>query len=166
VRLLGSDSLLLGAFAVLAIGSVGLKAAVGVPLDGLADARPGQLEDQLADQLRSQGFSTFVHPYMMRSPAVFAERGDCRLSVRDARGGAEYVAVFASDARAIGPVRYFYGGRSYREPPALAFRVGRLETELQTRFGFRTMAHVPVAVATSAGCAGNDFGLSDARLSL
>jgi hypothetical protein len=166
VRPSGSDSLLIGAFIVLAMSSVGLKGAIGPVNDGMADPRPGQIEDQLVIRLRQQGFSTVVRPFTKRSPAILAHRQDCRLSVRDARGGAGFMTIFASDAAPIGPVRYLYGGRSYASVPVMPLRLGRLETELYARVGWQAHARVPLALATSAGCGAKDFGLADLRVTI
>jgi hypothetical protein len=165
VRLRGSDRLLLCGFAALAVGSVGLKAAAGPPRDGFTDSRPGELEDELQARLRSQAFATAVRQPPMRSAIILAQRGRCRLSVRDARGGESFKTVYASDARTIGPVRYLYEGQAYPEMPGVAVRWGRLRAELKSRTGLDTSAPVPVALATSSGCGSNDFGLDDVRLS-
>jgi hypothetical protein len=163
VRPTAGDSLLLGALVVLAVSSIGLKGAIGPANDGMADPRPGQVEAQLVSRLRSQGFSTDLRPFPKRSPAVFANRGGCRLNVRDARGGAAFMTVFAKDSAAIGPVRYLYGGRSYASVPTLPMRIGRFETELRTRIGLKASAPVPIALATSPECGANEFGLTDLR---
>jgi hypothetical protein len=164
VRPSGSDSLLLGFLFVLAASSVGLKAAAGPLRDGSIDSRPLLLEDQLIDSLRAQGFSARLRPLRIQSSIVYATRGDCRLSVRDARGGAAAAAVFARDAKDIGQVRYLYRGQSYEAPPALKVRLGRLEYELLSRMGVRQHLAVPLALASSAGCNGRDFGLEDMRV--
>jgi len=165
VRLHGSDRLLLCGFAALAVGSVGLKAAAGPPRDGFTDSRPGQIEDELQDRLRSQSFVTTVRRVPTRTALILAQKGECRLSVRDARGGISFATVFARDARGIGPVRYLYEGRAHPEMPGLAVRWGRFRAELKARLGLGRSAPVPVALATSPGCGRNDFGLDEVRLS-
>jgi len=164
VRPVGSDKLLLGGFVALAIGSIALKAVAGPPHDGLTDSRPGQLEDQLQAKLRSQAFVTELHRVRMRTPIVFARRGSCKLSVRDARGGESFVDIFAQDARSFGPVRYLYDGRSYPAMPGIAIRLGRFAAEVQGRLGFGSSAPVPVALASSPACGSSDFGLDDVRI--
>jgi hypothetical protein len=165
VRLRGSDRLLLCGFAALAAGSVGLKAAAGPPRDGFTDSRPGQIEDDLRGRLRSQSFVTSIRRIPMRSVIILAQKGECRLSVRDARGGESFATVFARDARNIGPVRYLYEGRAHSEMPGLAVRWGRFRAELKNRLGLSANAPVPVALATSPACGHNDFGLDEVRLS-
>ena len=160
----GSSSVLLGVFVALAIGSVGLKAAAGPPPDGTIDVRPGLLEDDLAGRLRSQGFSTSAVPKHNRSHMILARRGECVLSVRDARGGAAFDAIFSTDSKAIGPVRYLYRGQVFETAPTLAFRIGRLETEIFSRLGFKRSVSVPLALATTPGCGSSNFGLESVRI--
>jgi hypothetical protein len=164
VRLIGSDKLLLGGFVVLAIGSIGLKAVAGPPRDGLTDSRPGQLEDQLQSKLKSQGFVAELRPMRMRAPVVYARKGQCELTVRDARGGESFAEIFVQDARSIGPVRYLYGGSSYSAMPGIGVRLGRFGAEVQSRLGFASSAPVPVVLATSPACGLSDFGLDDVRI--
>jgi hypothetical protein len=165
VRLAGSDRILLGAFAALAVGSIALKATAGPPNDGWSDQRRSEIAAQLRGTLVAQGFSTSVLPLKIESPIVFAERGACRLSVRDARGGKAMMSQFARDAATIGAVRYLYKAHSYDAPPGLTIRLGRLETEILDRIGLQKRAHIPVAVAMSRACeAGGDYGLSDVSL--
>jgi hypothetical protein len=165
VRSRGSDRLLLCGFAALAVGSVGLKAAAGPPRDGFTDSRPGQIEDELQDRLRSQSFVTTVRRVPTRTALILAQKGECRLSVRDARGGESFATVFVRDARNIGPVRYLYEGQAHSEMPGLAVRWGRFRAELKNRLGLSASAPVPVALATSPACGRNDFGLDEVRLS-
>src|SRR5690348_15237773 len=155
----GSNRLLLGAFAALAIGSLGLKAAAGPPQDGFADPRPLATEQQLIGKLRAQGFSTSLTPRRYQSSVVYAERGGCRLSVRRARGDDAENAVYSREAASIGPVRYLYDGVRYASAPTLKIRIGRLQTELLDRVGLAPNIHVPIALATSRGCGAGDFGL-------
>ena len=164
MRSVGSSSAVLGLFVALAIGSVGLKAAVGPPPDGTVDIRPGILEDELVDRLRSQGFSTSSLPKPNRSPIVLARRGVCVLSIRDARGGAAFHPIFTTDSRTIGPVRYLYRGQAFETVPTLAFRIGRLETEIFSRLGFNRSAPVPLALATTPGCGSSNFGLESVSI--
>lgn len=162
MRLIASNSVLLAALAVLAVGSVGLKAAAGPRNDGV-EAGLGHVERQLSGALAAQGFSTEVRTFRYRTPLVLGRRGDCRLSVRDARGGAAFLAIFASDAASVGAVRYLYKDASYSAPPAVRLRIARLATEVQTRFGFHPDVGVPLALATSPACRGSNFGLDDFR---
>jgi hypothetical protein len=164
VRLHASDKLLLGAFLALALGSVGLKAAAGASPDGLTDVRSGQLENQLQAVLRSQNFSTAIQRKPLRTPIVLARRGECRISVRDARGGESFSDVFASDTRSVGKVRYLYAGRTFTSVPGVAVRLGRVGAELRNRFGLSSDAPVPVALATSPECGRNNFRLDEIRI--
>jgi hypothetical protein len=159
-----SNNFLLGALFILAMSSVGLKAAAGAPDSGGGDGRSGQLENQIIGDLRAQGFSTALSPRVIQSSIVYAERGDCRLSVRNASQGASTVAIFAREAQSIGPVRYLYNGNAYDAPPAFAMRVDQFENELLHRVNLHRNIAVPVAVATSPGCRGNNFGLEDVRI--
>lgn len=159
-----SDRLVLAAFGLLAISSLGLKAAAGPPRDGLMDIAAGRFEVIASATLRSQHFSTVEHTFAHRSAMIVAVRGTCRLGVRDARAGVAAVTAFARDATAIGTVRYLYRGRSYDQPPAFAMRIGRIETEVQSRLGLSAQAPMPVALAASPSCGTGDFGLADVNI--
>lgn len=161
---LGNDKLLMAAFIALALSSVAIKAAAGIPPDGWVDARAGMAEQQLVRRLESQGFVTTVRPMRILTPIVYGQRGGCRLSVRDARGGEAMSTIFQTEASSIGPVRYLYKDSSYASPPGLTVRLGRLEAELFNRLRLHGTVHVPVALATSSECKGGDFGLDDIRI--
>jgi hypothetical protein len=165
MRLGASDSVLLAGFVALAVGSIGLKAWAGPPRDGAGDVRRDEIAAELVRTLSDQGFATSVLPLHIQSSIVFAQRGGCRLSARDARGGKATMTQYAHDAAAIGPVRYWYKGLSYDSPPSLRIRVGRLESELLDRAGMADRLHVPIALATSSACGSADFGLGDISLS-
>ena len=157
-------SLLLALLFALAVSSVGLKAAVGPINDGKTDLRPRQLETQLERTLRAQGFSVSERPRPMQSTILFAKRGDCLLSVRDARGGTAVETVFARNAASIGPVRYLYRGTASASVPSFRIRLGRFEAETLHRLGVDRPVPVPVALATSAACESETFGLEDFRI--
>lgn len=159
MRPTASNKLVLGALALLTVGSVGLKSAVGAPADAPAASAPGQYELRLARTLQSQGFATIAHTYPDRSPAVLAVRGSCRISVRDAGEGSSAMAIFAADAVAIGPVRYLYQGKITSAAPALAMRIGRFTAEVRTRLGLESSVPISLALATSPGCGTGTFGL-------
>jgi hypothetical protein len=162
---LASNRILLAVFAALAAASVGLKAAAGPPPDGAYDVRPRQVEAKLEATLRAQGFSTDAESRPNRSEMIFGRRGECLLAARDARGGANFEGVFAADVRRIGELRYLYRGKSYGEPPSLAFRIGRLENELLNRLGVGHAMDVPIALAGTGGCGSGNFGLDAIRIS-
>jgi hypothetical protein len=164
MRSLASVRLLLPLLLVLTVSSVGLKAAAGPVNDGKTDSRPGLLESQLSEMLRAQGFATKLHPLRLQSSIVYAIRGDCRLSVRDARAGTAVETVFARDAASIGPVRYLYRDDSSATAPAFRMRLGRLEAEMLRRIGIERPIPVPVALATSPACGNATFGLQDVRV--
>jgi hypothetical protein len=161
---LGNDKLLIASFFALAMSSVAIKAVAGIPPDGWVDPRAGMAEQQLVQRLQSQGFETTVRPMRILTPIVYAERGGCRLSVRDARGGEAMSTIFQTEAHSIGPVRYLYKGSRYSSPPGLRVRVGRLEAELLNRLRLHGAVHIPIALATSNECAGSDFHLDDVRI--
>lgn len=164
MRAPGSDKLLLAFFVALALSSVGLKAYAGPPRDdGLGSFR-GQIEAQLASSLRAQGFATRTRHLRIQSSIVYATRGSCRLSVRDARLGESNRTAYTQDAVGIGPVRYLYRGRVYGSPPTFAMRLGRLQSELRYRAGLNAALHIPVALAASPGCGRGNFGLGDVRV--
>jgi hypothetical protein len=146
------------------MASVGLKAAAGPPDDEFNAGRPGQAEDRLNAILRSQNFSAAIRPPRAQSAIIFAKRGECRLSVRDARGAESFKTVFAQDAATIGTVRYLYRGKAYDTLPGVRMRLGALETELQRLLGLSAAAPIPIALATSADCDRSDFGLGDVRI--
>ncbi|MFN2472653.1 MAG: hypothetical protein ABR588_01850 [Sphingomicrobium sp.] len=148
----------------LALVSVGVKGLVGPPRDGTGASRAGQVERQLTETLREQGFVVSLRPLQMQSSIVFGVRGECRLSVRDAGDGGAIVAIFAADAHAIGPVRYLYGSRRYGAPPTFAMRLARLESEAADRLGLAHRVPVPIALATSPQCPDKDFALDDIRV--
>jgi len=162
VRLNVSNSLLLAALFGLALISVGLKAAAGPPDDGRG-AAPATVDAQLAAVLQAQGFSTVLSPRRFQSSVTYGKLGNCRLSVRDARDEVEVAAVFARDAKNIGPVRYLYRGQISATPPTAAAWLDRFGNKVFDRLGITRRTPVPVALATSPECEGRDFGLRDFR---
>ena len=56
-----SDRIVIGVLIALAFSSVGAKAWVGPPKDGLIRSHPGQLERQLVRMLELQGFDQRPH---------------------------------------------------------------------------------------------------------
>jgi hypothetical protein len=159
-----SDRLVLAAFALLAVGSLGLKAAAGPPRDGLMDVSDESFEQILSTHLQARHFAVSVQRFQHRSAMIVGVREGCRVSARDAREGVAHEVLFARDAADLGPVRYFYSGRSYDDPPTFAMRLGRLETEAVNRLGLSAREPVPVAFAATAACGGDNFGLSDVRI--
>jgi hypothetical protein len=164
VRRRVSDKLVLAAFALLAISSLGLKAAAGPPRDGLMDVPSGEIDRELKSILQVQGFTVQAQPLAHRSTMIVATRGSCRLVARDARDGAAVATAFTRDAAEIGSVRYLYRGRSYDQPPAFAMRLGRIETEAKNRLGVSAQAPMPVALAAAPACGNGDYGLGDVRI--
>ena len=164
MRPLASDRLPLIALALLALSSLGLKAAAGPPRDGFGLVVPGSVERQLERGLRSQHFSTQERMYAHRSSLILATRGQCTLALRDARDGVAGETVFARDTQGIGTPRYYYRGRRYDDPPTFAMRFGRLESELADRLGLNPPIPVAVAVAASRSCGDSAFGLDDVQL--
>jgi len=164
MRLSGNASLRVAAFALLAMGSLGLKAAVGPPRDHHGGARPGEVERIAVATLQSRHFSTRLQTFGQRSALIFAGRGDCRLAVRDATQGADFRPLFAQDVRAIGTLTYLYDGRRYAQPPELPLRLQVLEARAYGLLGIRQSAPVLVAFAATPGCGEGDFGLADLRL--
>jgi hypothetical protein len=158
-----SASLRTGIFALLALGSLGLKAAVGPPRGSLADRDPGRFDQLVLSTLHAQHFSTGVRTFAHRSDLILAERGDCRIAVRDAKWGNAIESVFAEDVEAIGPVRYLYRGNEYSRPPALTVRLGRLQYETRARLGMPSAPPFLIAVAASPACGDSRFGLADLR---
>ncbi len=151
-------------FALLAVSSLGLKAAVGPPTDGLVGSRHGAFEQMVIGKLQSQAFVINVRQFRYRSPLILAERGRCRLAVRDAMEGAAMEPTFAQDAEAIAPVIYLYRGSSYSTAPEVALRLGRLEAEGLHRLGIRRPTLVLIALAASPGCGSDRFGLEALEL--
>jgi hypothetical protein len=146
---------------VLSLTSVGLKSVAGPLRNRTDDFHDGRVEQQLQQVLRSEGFATSLRRLKIQSSIVYARRGDCRLSVRDARTGASTASIFANDARPIGPVRYLYDGRSYASPPSIPVRLGFIKAELLYPFSVAPVRHLPVALATSRKCGNGNFGLED-----
>ena len=164
MRALASNKALLTLFGALAVASVGLKAAAGPPPDGAYDVHPRQVETQLEATLRGRGFSTDAESRPDRSEMIFGRRGECLIAARDARGGANFDGVFAADVRRIGKLRYLYRGKSYDQPPSLAFRVGRFQNEVLNRLGLKHAMAVPIALASTGGCGRGNFGLDAIRI--
>ena len=164
VRLSGSTRVRIAIFALLALGSLGLKAAVGPPRDGLLDRDPRRFDRAAIALLRSQNFSTSIRTFAYRSDLIMAERGDCRIAVRDATLGSGMAAVFAEDTKTIGPVQYFYRGQRYSRPPGLRLRAGRLEFEILDRLGARSPKPSLSAFAASPSCGAGSFGFDDVRI--
>lgn len=158
-----SNSIRVGVFALLALGSLGLKAAVGPPRDSLVGRDPRQFDLTVLEILHSQNFSMKVRTFAHRSDLIVAERRDCRLAVRDAKWGNAVTSVFAQDVEAIGPVRYLYRSNEYSTPPGLAVRLGRLRYETAARLGISSPMPLLVAFAASPACGDSRFGLADLR---
>jgi len=165
LRPLGNASIQAGAFALLLVGSIGLKAAVGSPRDGLADFNRSAFEQSVHARLDAQGFATRERRFRFQSTLFLATRGTCKIAVRDARNGTAIATAFAHDASGVGPVRYYYRGRAYDAPPAIAMRIGRLETEILTRLGTTPSVSIPIALAASPACGSNTFGFENVRMS-
>ena len=163
MRPTANDRFVLAAFGLLAISSLGLKAAAGPPRDGL-EVSTADFDRRIVATLESQHFTTVEQNIPHRSTLILGTRGGCRLGARDARDGTKSATVFARDASSIGPVRYLYRGRSYAHAPAFAMRLGRIETELLSRLGASPKAPMPVALAASPECGTGDFGLADFRI--
>jgi hypothetical protein len=162
VQLSVSNSLSLGVLFGLAILSVGLKAAAG-PDTGLGP--PGaEIADKVARSLQAQGFSTNIQIQRSLSSVVYAKRNDCRLTVRDAREGAAVETLFESEAVGVGTVRYLYRGKASDAPPASAMWADRVLNKVLNGLRIQRRIPVPLALATSPGCGGQDFGLSDFRV--
>jgi len=159
-----NDRWVLGAFVVLAVSSLGLKAAAGTPRDGFMDISADQLDQQLSSRLEAQHFSVSIRHFAHHSSMISGVRGNCRLGVRDARAGAAMETLFVREAASLGTVRYLYRGSSYKSPPSFIIRLGRLEVEAFDRLGFALKEPVPVAFAASPGCGANDFGFADVRV--
>lgn len=159
-----SNKLVLGACAVLAVSSMGLKAANGTPHYFAWTGSAVTFEKRAKSILDRQGFHTSIEPRQFQSPIIHATRADCNLSVRDARGGVAVAVVFARDARRVGPLQYLYKGVRYEDAPAIQFRLGVFEANLLKWTGQAPPVHVPVAIARSPACGRGDFGLADVQL--
>ena len=161
----GSNKLLLALFVALAFSSVGLKATVGAPRVAAVDRRPGETTGHLMNILQRQGFSTTLRLRRFQSSIVYATRGACRLTVRDGRDAEGFKTGFSQDAAGVGPVRYLFRGHRYESPPVLTIRLVRARTAVLGLFQRQQRIPLPVALATSPGCAANDYGLGDVRVS-
>jgi hypothetical protein len=164
VRSGASDKALLAVFAALAVASVGLKSAVAAP-SSTRDADSGKLfQQQVIGVLTSEGFRTSIEPRKIQSSIIHATRGNCRLTVRDARAGKAIAAAFARDAREIGTLQYWYKGSSYQEPPGIRLRIGYFEANSMKWAGRTLPLPIPLALARSSACGAGDFGLADIRI--
>lgn len=146
-----------GIFALATIGSLAVK-------DALASAPQVELSGKtnaaIAAMLRGQGFAVRVEPHRFQSWIFFGTRGACRIAARDAVNAAHYAEAFREQMARIGSVRYLYRGNRTVGPPELTALVYRLVPRSLDRFGVHISRSVPIAVATSAGCSGGDFGLA------
>lgn len=159
----GSASLRVAMFAILALASLGLKAAAG-PTRDRAGTGSGEFERIAADMLQSEHFSTSLRGFRYRTTLVLATRGSCRVAVRDAADSGDLATVFAQDVSAIGPVRYLYRGNRYSRPPQIALRLRQLETEAMGRLGLERSTPAIAAFAASPTCGDGDYGLGDIHL--
>jgi hypothetical protein len=160
----GSASARIGLFALLALSSLALKAAAGPPRDGLVGARAGEFERIASSRLQAQHFAIKTKTSLGFSTLLLAERGNCRLAVRDARRGSAFAPLFAQEARSIGRVTYLYRGRQYSAPPELTLRLRRIEAEVLHRLGLDSPIPVLVAFAASPSCGSTDFGMGAIRV--
>src|SRR5689334_22836369 len=108
-----SDKLILATLAVLAVSSLGLKAAAGPPRDGMMEVGANGFERRVTGILHGQDFAIDTRRFRYRSTLILATRGRCRLGVRNAWDGPAAATEFERDATGIGRVRYLYRGRSY-----------------------------------------------------
>ena len=125
---------------------------------------PGSVTAQILSILEAQGFATTVRPLKIESSIVYATRGNCSLSARDAFDAAATQAIFDDDARRIGQVRYLFKGGDFPAPPTLRIHFAVIESSMLRAVGLKPQLHVPVAFASSSGCGANAFGLQDLRL--
>jgi hypothetical protein len=160
----GSANAQFALFTLLALGSLSLKAAAGPPRDRVINSEPQRFERSVQRILSAQQFGTSLRAYPYRSTLVLAQRGECRLAVRDATFGAALAPAFADDARDVGPIRYLYGGKSYEQPPGMIVRWGRLKFEILDRLGLKRPIPVMIALAESPKCGSAQFGLSDLKI--
>lgn len=160
----GRNRVLLSILLVLALGSLTLKGAMGPTVVSPPRSGADSVENRVISILSVQAFQTSVRRLKIQSSIVFARRGSCTLSARDAFGGAATQATFAEDARSIGPIRYFYRGKAFTSPPTLRIHFAVIQSSLLHALGFAPILHVPLAVAVSPGCANETFGLGDLAL--
>jgi len=161
----GSVSLRAILFVALALGSIGLKAAVGPARDNFVVADDGRFERVTTSILLSQHFVQLNRRVDLHGTLILASRGHCRIAIRNARWGSGTAKIYARDTRDIGPLVFLYRGHRYSDPPGLRIRFGRLEFEVLDRLGARPDLHVLTAVAASPSCGDDDFGLSDVTVS-
>ena len=165
MRLSASNSVPVAIFVFLVGCSIGLKAAIGAaPSYAMSDKNRQRLEQLLVAALNAEGFSTTVRPLKFQSSIVYAKKGDCRLSVRDARAGAAAIPAFVHDAQNVGDIRYLYRGNSYSSFPALRIHFDLLEGSLLHSVGLRPKLYLPLAFAASAGCSTGALGLQNIQL--
>lgn len=160
----GRNRRLIGTFFVLATLSLTLKVILGPSVSALPLDGPAAVENQLVTTLARQGFVTRVRRLKIQSPIIYATRGNCRLNVRNAFGGAATAAVFADDAYGVGRVRYLYRGEIFSSPPTLRVHLAVIESSLLRSLGLNPRLHVPLALAASASCGRNEFGLDDLQV--
>ena len=111
------------------------------------------------------GHTSSVRHLKVQSAIVYAVRGQCSLSARDASGaGAGEAVSFADDARNIGPVRYFYNGGIYGSPPSLRTHLAVIRSTFLRSLGFRPALHVPLAIAATEACGNSTFRIGDIQL--
>jgi hypothetical protein len=158
------DRVAVGLFIVLLAGSVGLKALKGPQVRESTQSAPGLLESEIVRNLDSRGFTTRLGSTRLHGTIVFAARGKCRLSVRDA-GHVEWEkGIYERDAVAVGPMRFLMAGKSYDSPPSLAILVERMKGRLTRGLQLAGNAPVALAFAASSACGDSDFGLSKTQV--
>lgn len=149
-------SVWIGLLVLATIGSLAVKDALAsAPQVELA----GKTNAAIERALRSQGFAVRVEPHRFQSWIYFGTRGACRVAARDAVNAAHYSEAFREQMARIGAVRYLYRGYRSAGPPEMTALIYRLVPRSLDRFGIHIARSVPVALATSAGCPGGDFGL-------
>jgi hypothetical protein len=163
VPLRARDRGLLGLLSVLVAVSLTMKVMLGATIEAPPSDGPASVQNHLVQILERQGFETSVRQLRIQSSIVFARRGNCTLSVRNAFGGAATEAAFADDARPIGIVRYLYKGEVYNSPPTLRVHAAVIEASFLHAMGLKPDLHVPLALAVSRGCANSPFGFEDIR---
>lgn len=160
----GSISIRAFLFAALALGSIGLKAAVGPARDNFVVADESSFERTTTSVLQSQHFAVTRHRSDLSDTLILATRGACKIAVRNARWGSGMANIYAREVRDIGPLYFLYRGHRYSEPPGLRIRLGRLDFETLDRLGTRPDLHIMTAVAASPSCGNADLGLSDVTI--
>jgi len=105
----------------------------------------------VVQQLSQAGFTTKVQQWPT-GVAVQAQRGACRMWVRESSPHGTMRNIYDELAKPLGPLRFIYRGASFKEPPKLNPMLRFFFNREMARVGIATSRSPIYAVASSAAC--------------